>query len=185
MTESGTGWVGRSVDLVWFLESSGMGVRSQVALPQGCHQPDLDRWDRQAIIICDAWFQASDAPKKERSCPATFPSWLEMIKFGRFPALFWVQISNVFLFCIFFETNAHIRSLYVENDQIWNILKKFTLEGCENSRFVFPFLHEIYVSHYLGDWPYLEDSHQNNLEINTWNNNWHFVSICFVFELPI
>ena len=35
-----------------------------------------------------------------------------------------------FYFAYFFETNTHITLLYVENDQIWNILQKFTLEGC-------------------------------------------------------
>ena len=85
--------------------------------------------------LCDAWFQASAAPKKERSHLATCPSWLEMIKLGKFPAFFGCK-SQILFFAYFLKLTPIIKSLYVENDQIWNILQNFTLEGCENSRFV-------------------------------------------------
>ena len=54
-------------------------------------------------LLCNAWFQASDVPKKERSHPATFPSWLEMIKLGKFPTFFGAQISIFFYFAYFLK----------------------------------------------------------------------------------
>ena len=80
-------------------------------------------------------FKHQLCPRKRGQVLPPVPSWLEMIKLSKFPAFFGCKSQFVF-FCIFFETNTHIKSLYIENDQIWNILQKFTLKGCENSRFL-------------------------------------------------
>ena len=52
--------------------------------------------------LCDAWFQASAAPKKERSHFTTYPSWLEMIKLGKFPAFLGHKSLLFFFFFAYF-----------------------------------------------------------------------------------